>query len=104
MLIYAVLLPLALSRLVHGMISVGDFLLVTTLMIQLIRNVFDIANGLPDTYDMIGSIRDSLDMLIVPREIRDEPAAGRAGRARAARSCSTTSPSRTIPRSRSSRG
>ena len=54
----------------------GDFLLVTTLMIQLIRNVFDIANGLPDTYDMIGSIRDSLEMLIVPREIRDEPAAG----------------------------
>jgi ATP-binding cassette subfamily B protein len=76
LLIYAVLLPLALSRLVHGQISVGDFLLVTTLMIQLIRNVFDIANGLPDTYDMIGSIRDSLEMLIVPREIRDEPAAG----------------------------
>jgi ABC-type multidrug transport system fused ATPase/permease subunit len=76
LLIYAVLLPLALSRLVHGKISVGDFLLVTTLMIQLIRNVFDIANGLPDTYDMIGSIHDSLGMLIVPREIRDEPAAG----------------------------
>jgi len=75
LLIYAVLLPLALSRLVHGRISVGDFLLVTTLMIQLIRNVFDMANGLPDTYDMIGSIRDSLSMLIVPREIRDEPAA-----------------------------
>ncbi len=74
--IYAVLLPLALSRFVHGRISVGDFLLVTTLMIQLIRNVFDIANGLPDTYDMIGSIHDSLEMLIVPREIRDEPAAG----------------------------
>ena len=29
-------------------------------MIQLIRNVFDMANGLPDTYDTIGSIRDSL--------------------------------------------
>ncbi len=76
LLIYAVLLPLALSRLVNGRISVGDFLLVTTLMIQLIRNVFDIANGLPDTYDMIGSIRDSLEMLIVPRAIRDQPAAG----------------------------
>jgi ABC-type multidrug transport system fused ATPase/permease subunit len=73
--IYALLLPLALSRLVHGTITVGDFLLVTTLMIQLIRNVFDMANGLPDTYDMVGSIRDSLDMLIVPREIRDRPAA-----------------------------
>jgi ATP-binding cassette subfamily B protein len=73
--IYAILLPLALARLVRGAISVGDFLLVTTLMIQLIRNVFDMANGLPDTYDMIGSIRDSLDMLIVPREIRDDAAA-----------------------------
>jgi ATP-binding cassette, subfamily B, bacterial len=75
-LIYAVLLPLALSRLVHGRIGVGDFLLVMTLMIQLIRNVFDMANGLPETYDMIGSIRDSLDMLIVPRELRDGATAG----------------------------
>ena len=44
-------------------------------MIQLIRNVFDMANGLPDTYDIIGSIRDSLAMLIVPRDIRDRPGA-----------------------------
>jgi ATP-binding cassette subfamily B protein len=42
-----------------------------TLMIQLIRNVFDMANALPDTYDMVGSIRDSLDMLIVTRDICD---------------------------------
>jgi ABC-type multidrug transport system fused ATPase/permease subunit len=74
-LIYAVLLPLALRRLVRGAITVGDFLLISTLMIQLIRNVFDMANGLPDTYDTVGSIRDSLDMLIVPREIRDRPGA-----------------------------
>jgi ATP-binding cassette subfamily B protein len=75
LLIYAVLLPLALQRLVRGAITVGDFLLISTLMIQLIRNVFDMANGLPDTYDTIGSIRDSLQMLIVPREIRDRPGA-----------------------------
>ncbi|HVZ88780.1 MAG TPA: ABC transporter ATP-binding protein [Polyangia bacterium] len=74
-LIYAVLLPLALHRLVRGAITVGDFLLISTLMIQLIRNVFDMANGLPDTYDTVGSIRDSLDMLIVPRDVRDLPGA-----------------------------
>jgi ATP-binding cassette subfamily B protein len=73
--IYALLLPLALHRLVRGAISIGDFLLISTLMIQLIRNVFDMANGLPDTYDTIGSIRDSLAMLIVPRDIRDRPGA-----------------------------
>ncbi len=73
--IYAALLPLALDALVRATITVGDFLLVMTLMIQLIRNVFDMANALPDTYDMIGSIRDSLDMLIVPRDIRDRPGA-----------------------------
>jgi ATP-binding cassette, subfamily B, bacterial len=73
--IYAVLLPLALDRLIRGVITLGDFLLITTLMIQLIRNVFDMANGLPDTYDTVGSIRDSLAMLIVPREIRDRPGA-----------------------------
>jgi ABC-type multidrug transport system fused ATPase/permease subunit len=75
LLIYALLLPLALHRLIRGAITVGDFLLISTLMIQLIRNVFDMANGLPDTYDTVGSIRDSLDMLIVPREIRDRPGA-----------------------------
>ena len=73
--IYAVLLPMALDHLVRATITVGDFLLVMTLMIQLIRNVFDMANALPDTYDMIGSIRDSLDMLIVPRDIRDRAGA-----------------------------
>jgi ATP-binding cassette subfamily B protein len=74
-LIYAVILPLALRDLIRATIGVGDFLLISTLTIQLIRNVFDMANGLPDTYDMVGSIRDSLDMLIVPRDIRDEPGA-----------------------------
>jgi len=73
--IYAVLLPLALHGLVRRAISVGDFLLISTLMIQLIRNVFDMANGLPDTYDMVGSIHDSLAMLIVPRDICDAPGA-----------------------------
>jgi ABC-type multidrug transport system fused ATPase/permease subunit len=73
--IYAVLLPLALYRLIHGAITVGDFLLISTLMIQLIRNVFDTANNLPDTYDIVGSIRDSLSMLIVPRDVRDRPGA-----------------------------
>jgi ATP-binding cassette, subfamily B, bacterial len=73
--IYAVLLPLAVDHLIRGTISVGDFLLITTLMMQLIRNVFEIANNLPDTYDMVGSIRDSLDMLIVPRDLRDRPGA-----------------------------
>jgi ABC-type multidrug transport system fused ATPase/permease subunit len=74
--IYAVLLPLALRYLLVGAITVGDFLLITTLMMQLIRNVFEIANNLPDTYDMVGSIYDSLDMLIVPRDILDRPGAG----------------------------
>ncbi|WP_437667105.1 ABC transporter ATP-binding protein [Sorangium sp. So ce1182] len=73
--IYAVLLPLALRELIRGAITVGDFLLVSTLVIQLLRTVFDMANGLPDTYDMIGSIRDSLNMLIVPRDVRDRPGA-----------------------------
>jgi ATP-binding cassette, subfamily B, bacterial len=73
--IYAILLPLALERLLHGAITVGDFLLVTTLMIQLIRNVFDMANVLPDTFDTVGSIRDSLDMLTVARDVVDRPGA-----------------------------
>jgi ABC-type multidrug transport system fused ATPase/permease subunit len=73
--VYAVLLPLALRALVRGAISVGEFLLITTLTIQLIRDVFGMANALPDTYDMVGSIRDSLDTLIVPRDIRDRPGA-----------------------------
>jgi ATP-binding cassette subfamily B protein len=73
--IYAILFPLALAYLVRGAISVGEFMLITTLMIQLIRNVFDMANGLPDTYDTIGSIYDSLEMLVVPRDVADRPGA-----------------------------
>lgn len=73
--IYAILLPLALDRLLRGTISVGDFVLVTTLLIQLIRTVFDMANVLPDTFDTLGSIRDSLGMLIAPREVLDPPGA-----------------------------
>jgi ABC-type multidrug transport system fused ATPase/permease subunit len=73
--IYAVILPLALYDLVRARITIGDFLLISTLTIQLVRNVFDMANGLPDTFDMIGSIRDSLDMLIVPRDVHDRPGA-----------------------------
>jgi ABC-type multidrug transport system fused ATPase/permease subunit len=72
---YGVLLPLALRALFLGNITIGDFALICTLLIQLVRNVFDVGNALPDTYDMIGSIRDSLDMLIVPRDIRDRPGA-----------------------------
>jgi ABC-type multidrug transport system fused ATPase/permease subunit len=82
--IYAVLLPLALVRLVHGLMTVGDFLLVTTLMMQVIRNVFEIANMLPETFDTVGSIRDSLDMLIVARELVDRPGAAELTVARGA--------------------
>jgi len=73
--IYAVVLSLALYHLIRGRITIGDFLLISTLTIQLIRGVFDMANGLPDTFDMIGSVRDSLDMLIVPRHVCDRPGA-----------------------------
>lgn len=69
--IYALLFSFAIKGLIEGRITPGDFLLISTLTLQLVRTVFDVSNNLPDTLDMLGSIRDSIDMLVVPRDIAD---------------------------------
>jgi len=73
--IYALVFSLAIKGMIAGTISVGDFVLLSSLTLTLVRNVFDVSNGLPETLDMLGSIRDSLDMLVVPRDIHDKPGA-----------------------------
>jgi ATP-binding cassette, subfamily B, bacterial len=75
LLIYGFVFSYAIYGLLHNWLTVGDFVLVATLTINLVRNVFDTSNGLPETLDMLGSIRDSLDMLVVPRDIVDKPGA-----------------------------
>lgn len=74
-LVYALLFPLAIKGLIAGSITPGDFLLISTLTLQLVRNIFETSNTLPETLDWIGSIRDSIDMLVVPRDINDAPGA-----------------------------
>lgn len=70
-LIYALLFSLAINGLIAGQLTPGDFLLISTLTLQMVRTVFDMSNILPETLDWIGSIRDSIDMLVVPRDIAD---------------------------------
>jgi ABC-type multidrug transport system fused ATPase/permease subunit len=73
--IYGFIFTFAIRGLIAGSITVGDFVLVATLTLNLVRNVFDTSNYLPETLDWIGSIRDSLDMLVVRRDIIDKPSA-----------------------------
>lgn len=73
--IYSLIFPLAIHGLVEGRLTPGDFLLLSTLTIDLVRKVFDLSNSLPETLDMLGSIRDSIDMLVVPRDLKDAPEA-----------------------------
>lgn len=69
--IYALLFSFAIKGLIAGSLTPGDFLLISTLTLQLVRSVFDVSNALPETLDWIGSIRNSIDMLVVPRDITD---------------------------------
>lgn len=70
-LVYALLFSIAINGLIAGQLTPGDFLLISTLTLQLVRTVFDVSNSLPETLDWMGSIRDSIDMLVVPRDIAD---------------------------------
>ena len=73
MLVYVGIFPLAITVVVNGQMTSGEFVMVSVLILNLLRSLMNIANGLPETYDIIGSINDSLDMLVVPRAMKDAP-------------------------------
>ena len=65
---------------VHGRMTAGDFVMVTTLTGSLLQTAYTLGQRIPDFYDQLGSAIESIDTLIVPATVRDEPGAGDAGR------------------------
>jgi ATP-binding cassette, subfamily B, bacterial len=61
---------------VHGRMTAGDFLMVTTLTGSLLQTAYNLGQRIPDFYDQLGSARESIETLIVPATVRDEPGAG----------------------------
>ncbi len=61
---------------VHGRMTAGDFVMVTTLTGSLLQTAYTLGQRIPDFYDQLGSAIESIDTLIVPATVRDEPGAG----------------------------
>ncbi|HXS26321.1 MAG TPA: ABC transporter ATP-binding protein [Steroidobacteraceae bacterium] len=66
----------ALYAWVHGAMSAGDFVMVTTLTGSLLQTAYNLGQRIPDFYDQLGSARESIATLIVPATVQDRPAAG----------------------------
>ncbi|HEX4266732.1 MAG TPA: ABC transporter ATP-binding protein [Steroidobacteraceae bacterium] len=61
---------------VHGRMTAGDFVMVTTLTGSLLQTAYTLGQRIPDFYDQLGSAVESIDTLIVPATVRDDPGAG----------------------------
>ena len=60
---------------VHGAMSAGDFVMVTTLTGYLLQTAYNLGQRIPDFYDQLGSARESIETLIVPATVQDRPGA-----------------------------
>jgi ATP-binding cassette subfamily B protein len=65
----------ALYAWVHRLIGAGDFVMITALTSSLLQTAYNIGQRIPEFYDQLGSARESIDTLIVPATIVDEPGA-----------------------------
>jgi len=63
----------ALYAWVHGLIGAGDFVMVTTLTGSLLQSAYNLGQRIPDFYDLLGSAQESIETLIVPQTIVDQP-------------------------------
>jgi len=61
--------------LINHIITLGDFLLLTTLSVTLVRQIHDLGQRMPDFFDMYGSAYDSISTLIVPHALPDRESA-----------------------------
>lgn len=66
------LLPLLINELGKGSITVGSFVLIVALVFNMLRTLSDLSNSMPETFDLIGSIRDCINTLVVDRHLTDK--------------------------------
>ena len=60
---------------VHGSMTAGDFVMVTSLTGYLLQTAYNLGQRIPDFYDQLGSARESIETLIVPATVQDRPGA-----------------------------
>lgn len=73
--VYVGIFPLVIKAMLAGQMTPAAFVMVSSLIITMTRNLADLGNGMPETYDMIGSVRDSIETLVVKRKMQDAPGA-----------------------------
>ncbi|HZT03083.1 MAG TPA: ABC transporter ATP-binding protein [Steroidobacteraceae bacterium] len=60
---------------VHGLMTAGDFVMVTALTGSLLQTAYNLGQRIPDFYDQLGAARESIATLIVPATVQDRPGA-----------------------------
>ncbi len=65
----------ALYAWVHGNIGAGDFVMIATLTGSLLQSAYNLGQRIPEFYDLLGSAQESIETLIVPQTITDQPGA-----------------------------
>jgi ATP-binding cassette, subfamily B, bacterial len=60
---------------VHGLIGAGDFLMISTLTASLLQTAYNLGHRIPDFYEQLGAVRETIGTLIVPATIQDRPSA-----------------------------
>src|SRR5262249_1614313 len=60
---------------VHGLLGAGDFVMITALTTSLLPAAYGLGPRIPEFYDQVGSARESIDTLIVPATVTDQPGA-----------------------------
>ena len=63
----------ALYAWVHRLIGAGDFVMITSLTSSVLQTAYNLGQRIPDFYDQLGSARESIDTLIVPATVVDQP-------------------------------
>jgi ATP-binding cassette, subfamily B, bacterial len=57
----------------HGYITVGGFVMITTLASMLLKTAYDVGQIFPDFFDVMGSAQDGIDTILVPHAMQDKP-------------------------------
>ncbi|MGC3980183.1 MAG: ABC transporter ATP-binding protein [Steroidobacteraceae bacterium] len=63
----------ALYSWVHGSIGAGDFVMITTLTGSLLQSAYNLGQRIPEFYDQLGAAQESIETLIVPTTLPDQP-------------------------------
>jgi ABC-type multidrug transport system fused ATPase/permease subunit len=65
----------ALYAWIHGSITAGDFVMITALTGSLLQTAYNLGQRIPEFYEQLGGAQESIETLIVPATVTDQPGA-----------------------------